>query len=70
MLHPVTAHLADTNTTAARIAPHVAGRTHRARPRQDSLPVVGAEIASRLREYFTPGALPVQQVLALAEEAG
>jgi NTP pyrophosphatase (non-canonical NTP hydrolase) len=65
MLHPVTAHLADTNTTAARIAPPVA-----ARPRAASLPVVGAEIAARLREYFTPGALPVQQVLALAEEAG
>ena len=70
MLHPVTAHLADTNTPAARIAPHVADRTHRARPRQDSLPVAGAEIAARLAEYFTPGALPVQQVLALAEEAG
>ena len=65
MLHPVTAHLAGTNTTAARIAPHVT-----ARPRADSLPAAGAEIAARLAEYFTPGALPVQQVLALAEEAG
>ena len=70
MLHPVTAHLADKNMTSPRSATQVAARPLPARPREDSLPVLGAEIAARLREYCTPGALPVQQVLALAEEAG
>ena len=70
MLHSVTAHLADKNMSSPRSAAQVAARPLPARPREDSLPVVGAEIAARLREYFTPSALPVQQVLALAEEAG
>jgi len=71
MLHPITAHLADQNMTGARIAGPTATRTPAARRRPDDrLAAVGAQIAARLAEYFTPAALPVQQVLALAEEAG
>ena len=50
--------------------PHGSPAHVTARPRADSLPAAGAEIAARLREYFAPAALPIQQVLALAEEAG
>jgi len=34
------------------------------------LPQTAASLADRLREHFDPATLPVQQVLALAEEAG
>ena len=70
MLHPITAHLAEKNMTNARIAAQVAARTSGSRPPHTSLPAVAGRIAARLGEYFTPGALPVQQVLAVAEEAG
>jgi NTP pyrophosphatase (non-canonical NTP hydrolase) len=69
MLHPITAALAEKNMTGHRIAAQATARTGPARQPAD-LPAAAARIAARLRQYFTPAALPVQQVLAVAEEAG
>ena len=70
MLHPVTAHLADQNMTAASSAGQAAARPSGSRPAPASLAGIAARITAQLRQHFTPAALPIQQILALAEEAG
>jgi len=56
--------------TAHRIAEQAADRAAAARLASGPLPQTAARLAARLREHFNPDMLPVQQVLALAEEAG
>ena len=56
--------------TARRITEQAADRAAAARLARAPLPAVAARLADRLREHFDPATLPVQQVLALAEEAG
>jgi len=70
MYHPHVTILADRQMTARRITQQAADRTAAARIAHGPLPAVAATLASRLREHFDPATLPVQQVLALAEEAG
>ena len=70
MIHPHVTILAERNMTARRIAQQAAGRADAARLARAPLPAVAASLAGRLREHFDPATLPVQQVLALAEEAG
>jgi len=70
MIHPHVPILAERNMTARRIAQPAAGRADAARLARAPLPAVAASLAGRLREHFDPATLPVQQVLALAEEAG
>ncbi len=66
MYHPHVTILADRQMTARRITEQAAA----ARLARAPLPAVAASLADRLREHFDPATLPVQQVLALAEEAG
>ena len=56
--------------TAARIAAQPPTAPPRPARPAARLPAAAARLAARLREHFDPAALPVQQVLALAEEAG
>ncbi len=70
MYHPRVTILAERQMTARRIAQQAADRAAAARLARAPLPAVAASLAGRLREHFDPATLPVQQVLALAEEAG
>ena len=70
MIHQRVTILADRQMTARRITQHAADRTDPARLARAPLPALAATLADRLREHFDPATLPVQQVLALAEEAG
>ena len=70
MYHPHVTILADRQMTARRITEQAADRAAAARLARAPLPAVAARLADRLREHFDPATLPVQQVLALAEEAG
>jgi NTP pyrophosphatase (non-canonical NTP hydrolase) len=70
MIHPHVTILAERNMTARRIAEQAADRAAAARLARAPLPQTAARLADRLREHFNPDTLPVQQVLALAEEAG
>ncbi len=70
MYHPHVTILAERQMTARRIAGQAADRAAAARLARAPLPAVAARLADRLREHFDPVTLPVQQVLALAEEAG
>ena len=65
MLHPHVTILADRQMTAHRITSQAAA----ARQARQPLPATAAALAKRLREHFNPATLPIQQVLALAEEA-
>ena len=68
--HPAVIALAERNMTARRITEQAADRAAAARLARAPLPQTAARLADRLREHFDPATLPVQQVLALAEEAG
>ncbi len=68
--HPAVIALAERNMTARRITEQAAHRATAARLARAPLPAVAASLADRLSEHFDPATLPVQQVLALAEEAG
>jgi len=70
MIHPHVTILADRQMTARAITERAANRTATARLARAPLPAIAARLADRLREHFNPATLPVQQVLALAEEAG
>jgi len=70
MYHPRITILAERQMTAHRIAEQAADRAAAARLARAPLPAIAARLAARLREHFNPATLPVQQVLALAEEAG
>ena len=70
MIHPHVTILADRQMTARAITERAADRATAARLARAPLPAVAASLADRLREHFDPATLPVQQVLALAEEAG
>jgi NTP pyrophosphatase (non-canonical NTP hydrolase) len=70
MYHPHVTILAERQMTARRIAEQAADRATAARLASGPLPQTAARLADRLREHFDPATLPVQQVLALAEEAG
>jgi len=70
MYHPHITILAERQMTAHRIAEQAADRAAAARLASGPLPQTAARLAARLREHFNPDMLPVQQVLALAEEAG
>ena len=70
MYHPHVTILAERQMTARAITERAADRAAAARLARAPLPAVAASLASRLREHFDPATLPVQQVLALAEEAG
>ena len=70
MIHPHVTILADRQMNARAITERAADRAAAARLAPAPLPAVAANLADRLREYFDPATLPVQQVLALAEEAG
>ena len=70
MIHRHVTVLADRQMTARRITQQAAGHAAAARLAHAPLPAVAASLADRLREHFDPATLPVQQVLALAEEAG
>ena len=70
MYHQHVTILADRQMTARRITQQAADRAAAALLISAPLPAVAASLASRLREHFDPDTLPVQQVLALAEEAG
>ena len=70
MIHPHVTILADRQMNARAITERAADRAAAARLARSPLPAVAASLADRLREHFDPATLPVQQVLALAEEAG
>ena len=70
MIHPHVTILAERQMTARAITEQAAGRAAAARLARAPLPQTAARLADRLREHFDPATLPVQQVLALAEEAG
>ena len=70
MIHPHVTILADRQMTARAITERAANRTATARLARAPLPAIAARLADRLREHFDPATLPVQQVLAVAEEAG
>jgi NTP pyrophosphatase (non-canonical NTP hydrolase) len=70
MIHPRVTYLADRTMSRHRIAAQAADRAAAARLARGPLPAAAAQLADRLREHFDPATLPVQQVLALAEEAG
>jgi NTP pyrophosphatase (non-canonical NTP hydrolase) len=70
MYHPHVTILAERQMTARAITERAADRTAAASLARGPLPAVAASLADRLREHFDPATLPVQQVLALAEEAG
>ena len=70
MIHPHVAYLADRQMTHHNILTRAARAASRDAPPPDTLAATAARIADRLREHFDPGTLPVQQALALAEEAG
>ncbi len=71
MIHPHVTMLADRQMTARAITERAADQAAAARLLPGApLPAVAASLADRLREHFNPDTLPVQQVLALAEEAG
>ena len=70
MIHPHVTILAERQMTARRIAQQAADRAAISRLARGPLPQTAARLADRLREHFNPDTLPVQQVLALAEEAG
>ena len=70
MIHPHVTVLADRQMTARAITERADRRAAAARQARGPLPAVAARLADRLREHFNPATLPVQQVLALAEEAG
>ena len=70
MTHPHVTALAERNMTHHRIAAQAADRAAAARLAHGPLPAAAGHLAARLREHFDPDMLPVQQVLALAEEAG
>jgi NTP pyrophosphatase (non-canonical NTP hydrolase) len=75
MLHPPAlqshvTYLAERAMTRHAIAERATTRTTAGGSAAASLPQTAARIAAALREHFTPATLPVQQVLALAEEAG
>jgi NTP pyrophosphatase (non-canonical NTP hydrolase) len=70
MYHPHVTILAERQMTARAITERAADRTAAANLARGPLPAVAAALADRLREHFDPDMLPVQQVLALAEEAG
>ena len=70
MIDPHVTILADRQMTARRITQQATDRAAAARLARVPLPAVAASLAGRLREHFDPATLPVQQVLALAEEAG
>jgi len=70
MIHPHVTILADRQMTARTITERAAHRATAAHLARAPLPAVAARLADRLREHFNPATLPVQQVLALAEEAG
>jgi NTP pyrophosphatase (non-canonical NTP hydrolase) len=72
-LQPHVTHLAERAMTRHAIAERATTAATRATtsgPAAFTLPHTAGRIADRLREHFTPATLPVQQVLALAEEAG
>jgi NTP pyrophosphatase (non-canonical NTP hydrolase) len=66
MLHQRVTILAERQMTARAITERAAGHLAASEP----LPRTAARLADRLREHFDPATLPVQQVLAVAEEAG
>ena len=70
MIHQRVTILAERQMTARAIAERAANRATAARLARAPLPALAAALADRLREHFDPATLPVQQVLALAEEAG
>jgi NTP pyrophosphatase (non-canonical NTP hydrolase) len=70
MIHPHVTILADRQMAARAITERAADRATAAHLARAPLPAVAARLADRLREHFNPATLPVQQVLALAEEAG
>jgi NTP pyrophosphatase (non-canonical NTP hydrolase) len=72
MIHPHVTILADRQMTARQITRRAdrAARPAAAPPAPGGLAQTGALLAGKLREHFDPATLPVQQVLALAEEAG
>jgi NTP pyrophosphatase (non-canonical NTP hydrolase) len=70
MYHPHVTILAERQMTARRIVQQAADRADPARLTRGPLPALAASLADRLREHFDPATLPVQQVLAVAEEAG
>src|ERR1700693_3384118 len=69
MTHPHVTALAERHMTRHRIAAQADARAAAARIAHGSLPAAAAHLAARLREHFDPDMLPVQQVLAVAEEA-
>src|SRR5690242_20566989 len=70
-LQPHVTHLAERAMARHAIAERAAtARTPAGRSAAASLPATAAAIAARLAEHFDPATLPVQQALALAEEAG
>ena len=68
--HPHITVLAERNMTRHRIARQAADRAAAARPARAPLPTAAGHLAARLREHSGPATLPVQQVLAVAGEAG
>jgi len=70
MIHQRVTILAERQMTARRITQQAAGHTDPAGLARAPLPALAAALADRLREHFDPATLPVQQVLAVAEEAG
>ena len=70
MIHPNITVLADRAMTRHRIVQQAADHAAAARLARGPLPTAAGHLAARLREHFDPATLPVQQVLALAEEAG
>jgi len=69
MYHQRVTILAERQMTARAITERAA-RAAAADPARAPLPALAANLADRLREHFDPATLPVQQVLAVAEEAG
>ena len=67
MIHPHVTRLAEKNMTLHRLVTQAANGHPTGR---SELAATAARIAERLRQNFDPATLPVQQVLAVAEEAG
>ena len=70
MTHPHLTVLAERNMTRHRIARQAADRAAAARLARGPLPAAAGHLAARLHEHSDPATLPVQQVLAVAAEAG
>lgn len=70
MIHPHVRFLAERQMTARRITEQAASHATTTGKTRSPLTLTGAYVADRLRAHFDQATLPVQQVLAVAEEAG